>query len=625
MCGIVGLFNQPELSISKMSGAISHRGPDAQGIYQNGYVSLGHRRLSIIDLTESANQPLVKDGLVIVFNGEVYNYKELAAELNKQGVNFNTNSDTEVVLEAWRAWGARSLNRLRGMFAFAIYDEQSQGLFLARDEFGIKPLFYKLDGNKLIFSSELKSLKALSLGLEVDPQAVVTHLEYLWLPDNQCIYKGVQKFPSGCYAQMSMKSGLRIKRYSDIFEPSNKSNMAPGDCVASLQKTIEDSVDAHMIADVPVSVLLSGGLDSSIIASLASRNNPDIEAYTIAFRSEDKKFEAMPDDAFYARKVAKMLDIKLNEIEITPNIVELWPKLVAMLDEPIGDAAAINTYLICEAARKAGSKVLLSGMGADEIFAGYRKHYACLLAAKYRRLMPKFGHKSLEFLVNKLPVASGSGGYRYIRWLKRFLAFAGMPEEAAFQRSYSYYSQCDLGNLLSKDYQQYLSKPFVDHSKIYNKYADLDQINRMCYVDSQWFMRGLNLTYSDRASMAASSEVRVPFVDKEVVTCAFSMPGKVKIRKGKTKSVLKEAARAWLPDEIINRPKAGFAAPLRSWIRGELKPMIDDYLLSSDGFLSRDICNRDAVNIMIRDDRAGKFDYSQQIWQFLTLEIWLRE
>jgi asparagine synthase (glutamine-hydrolysing) len=365
MCGIAGTYNLPLIDdvLPKMLESIQHRGPDAEGKYAHiagGMpVRLGHRRLSIIDLSTAANQPLVKDGLAVVFNGEIYNYSELAKELSSQGVRFNTSSDTEVLLEAWRRWGPGCLNRLRGMFAFAILDERTGQLFLARDPFGIKPLFVCKRDNGLIFASELKAIaRACDHDLQVNDAALVASLMYYWIPESQCVYRGVEKLPPGHWAQIAPGQPYRQHCYYDPQqELAVPSDHEPD--VHSLRETIRESVVAHMVADVPVYTFLSGGLDSSLLTVIAKQLNPELEAYTIRFREEDKRLEAMPDDPHFARLIARQHDIRLHEIEIAPDAVEMLQRMVEVLDEPIGDAAAINTFLICQAARDAGVKVLL--------------------------------------------------------------------------------------------------------------------------------------------------------------------------------------------------------------------------------------------------------------------------
>jgi asparagine synthase (glutamine-hydrolysing) len=629
MCGIAGVYDMPATAgqLDAMSRALAHRGPDAEGSWGRNddgrRVWLGHRRLSIIDLSEAANQPFTKDGLVLVFNGEIYNYQALRRELAAAGARFRTSSDTEALLEAWRHWGPGCLDRIRGMFAFALYDQRTGTLVLARDHFGIKPLFYTAREGGVAFASELKGLRPLlGQGPEIDQAALVSSLMYYWVPEDHCVYQGVAKLPPGSWLEVAPDGSRRLRRY---FDPRTALTAPPERevGVTTLRTVLEDSVAAHLVADVPVSTFLSGGLDSSLLTVLATRHNRDIDSYTISFRGEDQRFEAMPDDLAYARKLAGRHGIRLHEVELAPDVADLLPRMVHTLDEPIGDAAAINAYLICQAARAAGVKVLLSGMGADELFGGYRKHYAALLAARYRRLPGLLRHGLVEPVVGRLPVANRRRGYRSVRWAKRFVAFASLPEEAAFRRSYTHYDVDEFHELLDPELWPHVDRLVAEHAAVYAEGPD-DQVNRMCYTDTRMFLPGLNLAYTDRASMAASTEVRVPYVDKEVVAAAFAIPGHRKIVRTERKAILKQAAEPWLPREIVYRPKGLFSAPLRAWIRRDLQDMVED-LVAGGNLVTSGMLDKNAVRALIDDDRAGLADRSKEIWQLLTLELWHRQ
>ena len=628
MCGIAGCYQQPngEWLASVMSSALAHRGPDDDGLFcfaeGRVQVHLAHRRLSIIDLSSAGRQPFSKDGLTLSYNGELYNYRQLRVELEGLGTRFRSSSDTEVVLEGWRQWGPRALERFRGMFAFALFDERTGHLVLARDHLGIKPLFVMPRNGGVVFASELKAIvAALGHELEIDRAALVASMLYYWIPDQRCAVRNVQKLPPGSWAEFHPDGQMTLHHYWRLSEVAAEAAAGPPE---DLSAVIEESVAAHLVADVPVSTFLSGGLDSSIVTVLAKRTNPAIDAYTITFRPEDQRLEAMPDDAAYARVVARQFGIDLHEIEIAPDVVELLPQMVHVLDEPIGDPAAINTLLICQAAREAGVKVLLSGMGADELFAGYRKHYACVLAARYRRLPERIRSSIIRPSVERLPVSLGRQGLRRARWAKRFLSFAELPEEPAFRRSYTLYSPEELAGLLDPALTSHVDELIEEHAEVYNDSALDDHVNRMCLADGRLFLPGLNLAYTDRASMAASTEVRVPYVDVEVVRAAFSLPGSAKIAGRQGKAALKKAAEPWLPPEIVHRPKGLFSAPLRAWIRRDLRALVDDILvrgeLVSSGFL-----RRRALDRLVEEDRLGREDRSKQIWQLLTLELWSRQ
>jgi asparagine synthase (glutamine-hydrolysing) len=627
VCGIAGCYQQPDgrKLTDVMTDRIAHRGPDAAGVWshQDERVSihLGHRRLSIIDLSMAADQPFRKGNLTLVYNGELYNFRELRNQLEKEGATFSTQSDTEVVLEAWRHWGPDSLPRFRGMFAFGLADTVTGELVLARDPLGIKPLLYLERNDGIVFASELKAiLAALGSELRIEPGALVASMLYYWVPEQRCAIQGVHKLPAGSWARLRPGGKPEVMHYWRVQDVAAQASRQPG---ADLKAVIEESVAAHLVADVPVSSFLSGGLDSSIVTVLAHQDSSAVDAYTITFRPEDQRLEAMPDDAVYARKVAKRFGINLHEIEISPDIVDLLPRMVDILDEPIGDPGAINTVLMCEAARARGVKVILSGMGADELFGGYRKHLACLMAGRYNRL-PAVVRGPARYAVNSLPVSLGGRGLRYPRWAKRFMTFAELPEEARFRRSYTLYDPEDLTALVGPDLLGHVGSVIDEHAAIYADNTLDDEVNRMCLADTRLFMAGLNLTYTDRASMAASVEVRVPFVDKVVAEAAFTISGHDKIRGKVQKAALKDAAENWLPREIVHRSKTSFGAPLRAWVRNDLRELIGDVLVAGE-LVQAGMLRKEALLRLIADEQAGREDYAKQIWQLLSMELWYRQ
>jgi asparagine synthase (glutamine-hydrolysing) len=563
---------------------------------------------------------MVSDGLALTYNGELYNAPELRAELESAGVRFRGTSDTEVVLEAWRRWGTSCLPRLRGMFAFGIFDERTGELVLVRDQLGIKPLFFVRRGRGLVFASELKALAAeLAGSLHVDEAALVASLLYYWVPDSRCVFREAEKLGPGTWLRCRPDGTVQRGRFWSIREVAeNAEGAEPPD----LEAVVEDSTRKHLIADVPVATFLSGGLDSSYLTALAARYQPGISAYTIGFRAADAKFEAMPDDLRYAREVAARFGVDLHEIEIAPQVLDLLPRMVHHLDEPIGDPAAINTYLICTAARDAGVKVMLSGMGADELFAGYRKHLANVLALRYQRV-PAALRNPVRAVVDRQPVASANRGYRSVRFAKRFLSFADLPEETAFRRSYTMYDRLELLDLVSPDFAATVDDVLTEHADTYADQRLHDHVNRMCLADSRMFLPGLNLAYTDRASMAASTEVRVPFVDVDVVEAAFRFPGDAKIVGRSGKAALKQAALSILPPEIVHRPKGLFSAPLRAWMSRDLAPLVrevvNEGVLVSSGFL-----RREALQRLVAEDASGQQDRAKHLWHVLTLEYWYR-
>ncbi|MHA4812867.1 asparagine synthase (glutamine-hydrolyzing) [Streptomyces aculeolatus] len=630
MCGIAGAYRWPdgEAVTRRLTDTLAHRGPDGSGRYGHaagdGDVHLGHRRLAVVDLTETGAQPMVSDGLALTYNGELYNAPALRGELAAAGVRFRGTSDTEVLLEAWRRWGTDCLPRLRGMFAFGIFDERTGDLVLARDHLGIKPLFLLRRGTGLVFASELKALAAAAGGpLQVDHAALVASLLYYWVPDSRCAFREAEKLPPGSWLRCRPDGRVERGRFWQLKDVAAEGReRARAGERPDLAAVVEESTRQHLLSDVPVATFLSGGLDSSYLTALAARHRPGISAYTIGFRPEDARFEAMPDDLRHARRVAGDFGVELHEIEIAPQVRDLLPRMTYHLDEPIGDPAAINTFLICSAARDAGVKVMLSGMGADELFAGYRKHLANLIALRYQRV-PRPLRRGAAAAVGRLPVATARRGYRSVRFAKRFLSFAELPEETAFRRSYTMYDRDELLALVDPDLAGTVDDVLTEHADVYRD-NDLDDfVNRMCLGDARMFLPGLNLAYTDRASMAASTEVRVPYVDVDVVRAAFTVPGDRKIVGRQGKAVLKEAAASVLPREIVYRPKGLFSAPLRAWMSRDLAPLVREVVhegvLVENGFL-----RREALQRLVAEDAAGRRDYSKHLWHVLTLEYWYR-
>jgi asparagine synthase (glutamine-hydrolysing) len=625
--GIAGCYQQADGQklTDIMTDRLAHRGPDAAGRWDHEddrvTVQLGHRRLSIIDVSSAADQPLSKDGLTLVYNGELYNHRALRHELTSRGASFITQSDTEVVLEAWRTWGPESLHRFRGMFAFALFDKRSGELILARDPFGIKPLYFLPRGQGVVFASELKAIvSAIGSELRMEPGALVASMLYDWLPERRCAIQSVEKLPGGSWARLRPDGNCSIQYYWRAADVAAEAAAGPP---ADLRAVIEESVAVHLVSDVPVATFLSGGLDSSIITVLAHRETPGIDAYTVAVRAEGQPLGARPGDALYARKVADRYGIKLHEIEFSPDIVNMLPRIVDVLDEPIGDPAALTTLLMCEAARERGVKVMLSGIGADELFGGYRKYLACVMAGNYRKL-PSLGRAGVRAAVDCLPVSAAGRGLRSPRRAKRFLTLAELPEEPRFRRSYTLYDPPELAALISPDLAGYVDDSVGNHRRVYRDNMLTDEINRMCLADTRLLLPGLNLACTDRASMAVSVEVRVPFVDPVVARAAFSIPGRAKIYRLQGKLALKQAAEAWLPPEIVHRPKAPFSVPLRAWLRNDLREVIQDVLVRGE-LAGSGMIRRDALLGLIRDEQAGREDRSRQLWQLLTLELWHRQ
>ena len=604
-----------------MSDAIAHRGPDDEGVYlsPDGAWCACHRRLSIIDLSSAGHQPMwnAQKTLAIVFNGEIYNYKEIKDELRGLGYEFHTDTDTEVIILAYERWGQKCLEKFNGMFAFAIADTVRNEFFLARDRQGIKPLYYCDINNKVFFASEIKALFASGLVAKEPDYAALTTPTRFQIGENTG-FKNIKKLQPGCFLTVKNNT-TKITRYWNI--NPNEVDMDIKEAEERLTALLEDSVRLQMVADVPVGIFLSGGLDSSIIAALMRKNTTEeIQSFTIKFSEDDQKFEKTVNDSYYAKIIAKEFDFKHYEFEINPDIVSLLPKMVYHLDEPLADPAAINTYLMSKTARENGIIVVLNGIGGDEIFGGYRKHLACLYAEYYQRFVLEEFRNVLEGSMERIPVANKTVGFKYLRWMKRYFSFASMPQLERFITSdlsfpKKLYQELYPGAVPYEETGYYLQQKanFTDKS--------LSYLTKMCLNDTKVFLPDHNLTYTDKASMAASIEGRPPLTDHRIIEFMFSLPPKFRINKGVQKFLLKKVSEKYIPKEVIYRPKAPFGSPLRSWIRGPLQEMINDQLSESQ-IKKWGVLDYKTVKDLIDKDRAGVEDNAHYIWQFLTLQVW---
>lgn len=624
MCGIAGIINSNgQENLQKMIEVIAHRGPDDQGIewFEKFSSGLAHRRLSIIDLSPAGHQPMCNDSktLWITFNGEIYNYKEIRDELTVKGIRFRSQSDTEVILKSFETWGNACLHKFNGQFVFAIFNALNGKIFIARDRLGIKPLYYTLKENSLIFASEIKAILASGL-VAPEPDIPALHTPTRFQVGPYTGFKNILKLPPGHYLEFE-KNKLTIEEYWDINIEERDINES--EAADRLNDLLSDATRLQMIADVPVGVFLSGGLDSSIVAALMTKNtNKAVHSFTIKFSAEDQKFEKMADDSYYAKKVADQFGFIHHEFEIHPDIQNLLPKMVWHLDEPLADPAAINTYLISKAARDLGIIVLLNGVGGDEVFGGYRKQLACLKADTYRAFVPEVVHRLMNSAFQTFPVASKNQGFRAIRWAKRFLSIASLPQAERFLAS-----DLSLSPTQYHDYflngAEYHSTHFYKSQASRLKDARYDYLTRMCLNDTKVMLPEHNLLYLDKASMAASIEGRPPLIDHRVVEFMFSLHPHYRIRNNDQKYLLKKVAEKYLSSEIIRRPKAPFGAPLRSWIRGPLHSLVTDYL-SEESIKKQGLYNYTYVHSLIKRDKDGIEDNAHLIWTLLTNEIWFK-
>lgn len=628
MCGIAGIFGEADLElIQQMTNLMSHRGPDDWGVkvFYEDRVSLGHRRLSIIDLSPAGHQPMCDDSgqIWITYNGEIYNYLEIRDELKAKGYEFRSNTDTEVVIYAYKQWGYDCLHKFNGMFAFGIWDKRNKELFLARDRLGIKPLYYAETSSHFAFASEIKPiLQSGIIQKQIDYEAFNTIWHFQVTP--QTGFKGIKKLPPAYYA-VYRHGKLRLYQYWEISIPCYQMRDL-NKTAERLRQMIEDAVRKQMIADVPVGALLSGGLDSSCIVAFMQKYSPTpVYTFTIKFSENDKRFESMPEDDVYARHVAEYIGTYHKEFEIGPDVLDLLPKMIYHIEEPLADPAAINTYLISKTAKDQGITVLLNGMGADEIFGGYRKSKACLLAELYQNIVPTSLHQCLRWMVNRVPVASRSSGFRYLRWLKLFLnRFAHLDHASRFLSSYSIVSIDQIPDLFNIDFLNSTKASWAlqKHRSFFSG-NDLTYLQKMSLSDTKIFLPDHNLTYLDKAMMAASVEGRPPLIDHRIVESAFQIADHLKIHRSQQKVILRQAMKPILPKEVITRPKAPFAVPWRSWIRNALRELIDDTLTEAS-IKERGIYNPQFIRTKIISNREGREDNAFLIWTLLNHELWFR-
>lgn len=628
MCGICGVVGKAdEHLIKSMLGRIAHRGPDDEGIYVSetsaGSVGLGHLRLSIIDLSAAGHEPMT-DGageLWLTFNGEIYNFKEVRRDLERLGYGFRSDTDAEVIIHAYREWGRDCLERFNGMFAFGLWDSRDETLLLARDRLGIKPLYYAETPAGFAFASEIKALLEIP-GLEraVDLPALDQFMTFLWTPDPKTIFKGVFKLPPG-HALEYRRGRAEVFQYWDLkFEEDEQ--LSEADWVERVREQVARSARAQMVSDVPLGAFLSGGLDSSALVALMSEGGKrKLTTYTFGFRSDDLRYDILEDDVKYARRVGARFKTDYQEAMLEPGVMELLPKLVYHMDEPVADPAIITSYLICRAARERLT-VLISGMGGDEVFAGYPRHLAVKLAEVYN-LVPAFVSRPL---VAALPGSRPGRFTALFRNTKKLARSAALPLRERYLGFGTYFTTDDKRGLYAGELAREASNfdPYGEHHNYFDRVADQDFINQMLYVDLKTFLPCLNLTYTDKTSMAASMEVRVPFLDHELVEMAARIPARLKLKGLTRKYILKRAAESWLPGEIIHRKKAGFSAPLRAWLVRDLRDMVED-LLSESNVRGRGMFNYAAVRNLIDDNLSGREDNSLKIFQLLTLELWHRE
>jgi len=632
MCGIAGIINKNDTISDELMNliqeSIAHRGPDSQSRYVENHVGLIHNRLAILDLSVNGNQPMLdKSGnYVLVFNGEIYNHLEIRKDLLSKGYTFRGFSDTETLLYGYIEYGKEILNKLNGIFAFCIYDKQNQKLFLARDQMGVKPLYYYLKDDVFLFGSELKSIVCFEkVDKEIDNRALMNYITFLWSPGEMTPFKHINKLLPGHYLTVNtstLKSD--IKQFYDIPFNGNRMEVKNEQALTFLtEQKLFDALERQMMSDVPVGFFVSGGIDSTLIAAITQQIFPSqkINAFTIDSGENAMKKEGFSDDLFYAKLISKKLDFKLNIIEAKLDILTDFDKMIWHLDEPQADVAPLNVYHIAKGARENGIKVLLGGAGGDDLFSGYRRHQVLNLE-KWINLIPH----SLVNLFKKY--ADNIETHRpFNRRLKKLSADIDKTPLDRMTGYFSWLPQQTVKNLFSKELLAQINdyNPLENLSDlIKNIPNEKSLLNQMLYLEMKSFLVDHNMNYNDKMSMAVGVESRVPFLDMDLVNFSTQIPTEYKMHGTTTKYILKKVAEKYLPKELIYRPKAGFAGPVRQWITQDMNELIAERL-SETKIKERGIFNPKEVTKLIKDNKQGKIDASFTIWSLLAIESWMTQ
>jgi asparagine synthase (glutamine-hydrolysing) len=627
MCGIVGYSGLVERAdLGAALGAMAHRGPDDSGVFNSpdGAVGLGHVRLSIRDLSPTGHQPMLalNETVALVFNGEIYNFTELREELLASGHEFNGHSDTEVLLHLYLEQGEAFLERLNGIFALGIWDARCCSLLLARDGFGVKPLYFAQLTGGLVFSSEIKSLLELAPSLKtLDPAALHDYMSFLWCPGAGTPLASVRKLEPG--HAMRVVNGRIARQWTWYRLPVTQVSRVPmlkeTEALEGTVFHLRNAVRRQLVADVPVGAFLSGGLDSSAIVAFAREFNKDIQCYTIDVSgAQDGGFA---DDLPYARKVASHLGVKLNVVQADPeSMARHLQDMVVQLDEPLADPAALNVRYISALAREQGIKVLLSGAGGDDIFSGYRRHRA-VQAERYWSWLPRPARSGLQSLAARLPQQ-----FTLTRRISKAMAGAALDGNARLVSYFQWVREADLMAMYSNDFRQALGS----HHAADTMMSFLDRmpdgspaLDRMLALEQRYFLSDHNLNYTDKMSMAVGLEVRVPFLDPDLVAFATRLPVTMRQHGAQGKWILKRAMEPYLPHDVIYRPKSGFGVPLRRWMRHDLRGMIGE-LLSPRSLSNRGIFDSAAVQQLLQANDKGTVDASYTLLSMACIEIWCR-
>lgn len=619
MCGITGFagFRDDGL-LERMIGRLLHRGPDDEGRYSDDFVSLGMRRLSVIDLA-GGRQPIWNEDrtVCVIFNGEIYNFEELRDQLVSKGHRFSTRSDTEVLVHLYEEHGEAAVERLRGMFAFALWDQNQNQLLLARDRLGIKPLFYAVGAGRLFFASEIKALRAAGLGTTIDPHSLRKFLSFLYVPSPATIFQGIQRLPPGHILTFA-RGEARLQRYWSLQPDPSAVRLSGAEAEERLLALLRETVRLHLISDVPLGVFLSGGIDSSaLVYAMRAVSDAEIRTFTVGYGPEARSFNELA----FARKVADYFGTKHHEEIVRPDALDLLPRMIQAFDEPFADSSAIPNYLICEVARR-WVTVALTGIGGDEIFGGYPRYLGQRLGGSYDRL-PAWVRRALASASRLVPESTGSDNWP--GRIRRFLEAGALTADQRYLRWVTFLPPEWGDSALSPDLAEQLGEADPEESRrsLYRDWHSADPAERAMVLDIRTYLPDDLLTLGDRMSMAHSLELRVPFCDHILVQFAIALSARERFSGWRLKSSMRRALRGSLPKEILSRPKQGFMVPLGQWIKTDLAPIVRE-LLSEENVRRRGFFNPRYVQWLLQEHESGRRNFTDQIYVLLTLEIWQR-
>lgn len=626
MCGIVGYIGNASFDESLVLNSIKHRGPDGIGAYRYKNIFLGHARLSILDLSDLANQPMLSDNknYVIIFNGEIYNHLDIRKNFLKE-ITFKSTGDTETVLNAYIKYGEKCLELFNGIFSFAVLDLSKNEIFIARDHFGVKPLYIYNDGINFIFGSEIKSFLHFDIDKSISIEALCNYITFLWSPGDATPFKFIKKLLPGTYIKFDINNlkSATAKSYNNYKFKGKYLNLPEAELIDQLDILLTKAVKRQLLSDVPIGFFLSGGLDSTLLVAIAKKLYPDsnFPCFTIDVNGWDPGSDGFTDDLKYAKMAAEFLNVDLSIVKADIDIVRDFDKMIWHLDEPQADAAPLNVFNIAKLAKEKNIKVLIGGAAGDDIFSGYRRH----IALNYEPIIEKFPlflRKGIKLFTNAIPYNTPL--------FRRIKKMCNNFDLCQIDRVIGYFDWMNTDSVKKLFKPEFSNQIDIYDTHHYFKYLlnqtnlEDDLLQKMLYLELKTFLVDHNLNYTDKMSMAVGVEARVPYLDIELVDFVEKIPTKFKLKGNETKYILKKVAERYLPKEIIYRPKTGFGAPVRKWVTDDLSDLINTRL-SRENIIKQGVFNFEEIEKLIYNNKNGKIDASYNIWAILAINSWINQ